>query len=213
MIAMRWFNRCRRCLKVGSHFTGGIGSSSFFDKPITCGKHFRQILSTLAERYLIIDPTERAPSQPVFGNARHETRKPYITGNVLSLSDFPYIEPEPETPAPSPRAGNGSGTYNGTQRKYKDDLDGLIADAKLTRHETGADGKVRVDCPFNSDHKRDAFVGLDSSGYPYFKCHHNSCSGNAFNEMVKLKGIEVVSEYKPPGKPNPGRRHFPFACD
>ena len=73
----------------------------------------------------------------------------------------------------------------------------MITDAKLVRHETGADGKVRVDCPFNLDHKRAAFVGLDTDGYPCFKCHHNSCDGNGFNDMVKSAGIEVA------GRPTP----------
>ena len=157
-----------------------------FDEMIESVDHYSQILCTLSERYPIIPSIERAPSQPVFGNAK-ETGKAVITGNVLSLSAFPYISPE--KPAP---ASLTDGTYNGTQRKYRHELDGLIADAKLTRHETGGDGTVRVDCPFNSDHNRDAFVGLDDGGYPYFKCHHNSCQGNGFNEMAKLTGVAVV---------------------
>ena len=55
--------------------------------------------------------------------------------------------------------------------KLQRDLDGLISDAKLTQHETGADGNVRVDCPFNQTHTRDACVGLDNAGYPFFKCN------------------------------------------
>ena len=165
-----------------------------FDEMIESVDHYSQILCTLSERYPIIPSIERAPSQPVFGNAK-ETGKAVITGKVLSLSDFAYTEPVADDTTSS-KAKTHSGKYNATQRKYCNELEGLITDAKLVRHETGADGKVRVDCPFNSDHKRDAFVGLDADGYPCFKCHHNSCSGNGFNEMVKSAGIEVVSESK-----------------
>ena len=175
-----------------------------FDTMIKTVDHYSQILLALSKKYPIIPPADRAPSQPVFGNARQETGKAVITGNVLSLSDYPYVLPVASDTA-SINGNTPKSKYNATQRKYQDDLDGLITDAKLVRHETGADGNVRVDCPFNSDHKRDAFVGLDTDGYSYFKCHHNSCSGNGFNEMAKQAGIEVVSERKPERKPNPVR--------
>ena len=175
-----------------------------FDEMIESADHYKQILNTLASKYPIITTIERAPTQPVFGNARKDTGKVRIVGNVLSLSDFPYVPPVADD-KPASKGSTPKSKYNATQRKYKDDLDGLIADAKLIEHETGGDGKVRVDCPFNSDHKRDAFVGLDSSGYPSFKCHHNSCQGNGFNQMVKQAGIEVESERKTAQKPNPVR--------
>ena len=162
-----------------------------FDEAITTVEHYSQVLLALAKKYPIIAPVERAPSQPVFGNARKETCKAYITGNVLSLSDFPYNPPESVDNPPESTPPKDKPKYTATQRKYQDELDALIADAKLTEHEA-SNGNVRVDCPFNADHKRDAFVGLDAKGYPYFKCHHNSCRDNGFNEMVKLQGIEVV---------------------
>lgn len=167
-----------------------------FDKPIKSGLHYRQILSTLAERYPIIDATERAPSQPVFGNARPDTCKAHIGGNILKLSDYPYVEPVETSAASGGRNGSGAGKskWNATQRKYQHNLDGFISDAVLTTHETDSKGRVRVDCPFDASHKRDAFVALDSDGYPCFKCNHNSCSGNGFNELVRLKSIEVVPE-------------------
>ena len=161
-----------------------------FDELIESVDHYSQILLTLSERYPIIPSVERAPSQPVFGNAK-ETGKSAVTGNVLSLSDFAYTEPVSDD-KPSSKGKASNGKYNATQRKYCNDLDGLITDAKLTRHETGADGKVRVDCPFNPEHKRDAFVGLDPDGYPCFSCHHNSCSGHGFNDIVKQAGVEVA---------------------
>ena len=169
-----------------------------FDKPIKSVDHYKQILSTLAEKYPLISVGKRSPAQPVFGNARKNFRKFYISDPsvILSLSDYPYVQPVASETA-SINGNTPAGKYNATQRKYQGDLDGLISDAKLVRHETGADGKVRVDCPFNPDHKRDAFVGLDAGGYPYFSCHHNnSCSGNGFNEMVKQAGVEVVFESK-----------------
>ena len=161
-----------------------------FDEMIESIDHYSQILLTLAKRYPIIPSADRSPAQPVFGNSK-ETGKSAVTGNVLSLSDYPYVLPVASDTA-SINGNTPKSKYNATQRKYQDDLDGLITDAKLTRHETGADGKIRVDCPFNSEHKRDAFVGVDADGYPCFSCHHNSCSGNGFNAMVKQAGIEVA---------------------
>ena len=170
-----------------------------FDEPITCGIHYRQILSTLAETFPIITTVKRQPGQPVFGNARDKENDFYVYGNILKLSDFPFIDPEQPEPTPTPKSPvDGHGKYNATQRKYRNDLDGLTRDANLTCHETSADGTVRVDCPFNAEHKRDAFVKLDSDGYPSFKCHHNSCSGKGFNEMAKVTGIEVP--YNPRGE-------------
>ena len=67
-----------------------------FDEKIVDISHYKQVLSALIEKYPIISPPKRGPTQPVFGNARKETGKPYITGNVLSLSDYPYVEPEPK---------------------------------------------------------------------------------------------------------------------
>ena len=109
------------------------------------------------------------------------------TSNTL----IPVVDGKPVSKG---KASNGKS--NATQRKYQNDLDGLINDAKLTRHETDSDGKVRVDCPFNPSHIRDAFVNLDAEGYPRFSCNHNSCSSNKFNEMVKQAGIEEVSKSK-----------------
>ena len=161
-----------------------------FDEMIESIDHYSQILRTLANRYPMIPSADRSPAQPVFGNAK-ETGQAVITGKVLSLSDYPYVQPVVEDTA-SINGNTPKSKYNATQRKYQNDLDGLITDAKLTRHETGADGKIRVDCPFNPKHDRDAFVGVDADGYPCFKCNHNSCSGNGFNAMVKEAGIEVV---------------------
>ena len=161
-----------------------------FDEMIESVDHYSQILLTLSELYPIIPSVDRAPSQPVFGNAK-DTGKAVVTGNVLSLSDFAYTEPVADD-KPASKGSTSKSKYNATQRRYCNDLDGLITDAKLTRYETAGDGNVRVDCPFNSKHTRDACVGLDNAGYPFFKCNHNSCSGNGFNQMVKSAGIEVA---------------------
>ena len=161
-----------------------------FDEKIESVDHYSQILRTLSQRYPIIPSADRSPAQPVFGNSK-ETGKSAVTGNVLSLSDYPYVLPVASDTASS-NGNTPKSKYNATQRRYCNNLDGLITDAKLTRHETASDGKIRVDCPFNSEHKRDAFVGVDADGYPCFSCHHNSCSGNGFNAMVKQAGIEVA---------------------
>lgn len=165
-----------------------------FDEPILDGQHYRDALAQLAQEFPVITTVKRQPAQPIFGNAREDSNKVYIYGKVLSLSDYPKAQSEiteaPES-TPTQTTKDGYGKYNDTQRKYRHKLDQMITDAGLTRHETSADGTVRVDCPFNTDHKRDAFVKLDSEGYPSFKCHHNSCNGKGFNEMAKVTCIEV----------------------
>ena len=181
-----------------------------FDEKIVDIAHYKQVLSALIEKYPIISPPKRGPTQPVFGNARKETGKPYITGNVLPLSDFAYTEAVADD-KPSGDGKASKGKYNATQRKYKDDRDGLIADAKLTRHETDSEGRVRVDCPFDSTHDGDAFVGLDAEGYPSFFCNHSSCSTNKFNEMVKSAGIEVT--YSPTGAERATEIEIPHTLD
>ena len=182
-----------------------------FDKLIRTQEQYSHVLSKLAQQFPIISPVDRHPAQPVFGNAREGFRKWAIMDNILSLneylSDFGQKQDTSQIPtgtAPTQKRGDGHGTHNATQRKYQNNLDGLIADAKLTRHETGDDGTVRVDCPFNSSHDQDAFVKLDSEGFPTFKCHHNSCAGKGFNDMAQLTGIEVPynQDSKKRGRPS-----------
>ena len=168
-----------------------------FDKTILTVEQYHHILSKLASQFQIIAPIDRSPAQPVFGNAREGFNRWNIMDNILSLdeylSDFnPNADTPPKaSPTPDKKSENGYGTHNATQRQYQNNLDRLISDANLTRHETSSDGTVRVDCPFNSNHDRDAFVKLDQEGFPTFKCHHNSCSSNGFNEMARKTGIEV----------------------
>ena len=170
-----------------------------FDKLIRTPEQYKHVLSKLAQQFPIITPTKRHPAQPIFGNAREGFGKWAIMDNILSLDEYlSDFGRKQDTGKGSNKKGNGHGTHNATQRKYHNDIDRLIADAKLTRHETGDDGTVRVDCPFNADHKRDAFVKLDAQGFPTFKCHHNSCNGRGFNDMARLTGVEVV--YQPHNK-------------
>ena len=65
-----------------------------FDKPIKSVPHYKQILSTLAEKYPLISVGKRSPAQPVFGNARKDFREFYISDPsvILPLDDFPFIE-------------------------------------------------------------------------------------------------------------------------
>ena len=163
-----------------------------FDEMIETVDHYHQILITLSERYPIIPAVERSPTQPVYGNAK-DTGKGAVTGKVLSLSDFAYVKPV-VVDKPSVNGKASKSKWNATQRKYKDKLDELIADAKLTRYPTDSEGRVRVDCPFDSTHKKDALVALDAEGYPAFSCNHTSCKGygHGFNAMVQQAGIEVA---------------------
>lgn len=183
-----------------------------FDKPIRTPEQYSHVLSKLVQKFPIISPVDRHPAQPVFGNARKGFSKWAIMNNILSLDEFlaDFSEKKDTEQGSGHQKGDGYGTHNATQRKYRNNLEGLIADAKLTRHETSDNGTVRVDCLFNADHKRDAFVKLDVQGFPTFKCHHNSCKDNGFNEMARITGIEV------PYNPQPQRakaQHTDFVND
>ena len=43
--------------------------------------------------------------------------------------------------------------------------------------------KWSINCPWNSDHKGDAFIGQRSSGAIVAGCSHNSCSGKTWNDL------------------------------
>ena len=60
-----------------------------FDEPIRSEEHYHSIILALSKEYPLIQPGERSPAQPVFGNARDGYKDAHIFGNVLSFSDYP----------------------------------------------------------------------------------------------------------------------------
>ena len=73
-----------------------------FDKPITTPEHYHFILRVFSKDFPIIPPEERSPAQPVYGNARKETSRSHLFGNILRLSDFPITLESKKTKASKP---------------------------------------------------------------------------------------------------------------
>jgi P4 family phage/plasmid primase-like protien len=66
---------------------------------------------------------------------------------------------------------------------------------------TGDKGQTKwwVTCPFNQDHAgKDAFVFQYPDGAVGFKCSHNSCAGNEWDEFKEVVGKPRPEQYDPP---------------
>ena len=179
-----------------------------FDEPITCGKHYRQILETLSKRYPIISTDKRQPAQPVYGNARKGRTPAYINGKVLKLSDFPYIEPEPKlepVTAESPPVGEArpTNTEQGiTLQEYLDkhNIPYTLDDKPDPRYPN----RFFVKCPDAAKHtnptgEKHAFVWDDGNGKA-FHCSHKSCGQSSWKKFTSGYNIPVNNyrQTKPP---------------
>lgn len=163
-----------------------------FDEPIQTGAHYRQILLKLAEKYPIIPAVERQPAQPVFGNARPETRQVHICGNVLKIADFPYVEPQLEISKKPPKP----------PRKREVTLDEFIKEYNISTIKPRPKGGYFVECPWASTHASgqngdtDAYVWENSDGTFAFNCSHATCkkaartTWEAFREVVAPKPLK-----------------------
>ena len=157
-----------------------------FDNPITSIVHFKQIISTLIERYDVISSEERSPVQPVFGNAREDVGKATILGNILKLDDFPYKEPKSE---PNPRQRDLFGQEN------IEDIRDFLNRYGIAYTESDEPGKLFVDCPNKDGHTgginkpKDAYVLSDEKGWGFY-CSHASCADkrtwDAFRESCGI---------------------------
>ena len=163
-----------------------------FDKTITDGQHYRQILLALAREFSIIPKTERQPAQPVFGNAREGFNKVHICDNILSLSDYPFVEPTPRT-APSAAAILPSKTLREWLDKWhiNYETDTAIAD------------KYFVQCPFTSNHTdsicktKDAYVFVNEDSRFAFHCSHTSCQSGGRTTWESFKAGLGITNSKP----------------
>ena len=156
-----------------------------FDKPIKSVDHYKQITSTLAKRYPIITDDERPPTQPVFGNARKNFRKFYISepSVILPLDDFPFIE-------------STESAQNKAQGALKLDAPTQTLDEYLNAHQIAytpapEQGKYFVDCPYKASHtgakqgKTDSYVFDD--GRWSFHCSHSSCQAGGRSTWQAFK--------------------------
>lgn len=163
-----------------------------FDEPIQTGAHYRQILLKLAEKYPIIPAVERQPAQPVFGNARPETRQVHICGNVLKIADFPYVEPQLEISKKPPKP----------PKKREVTLDEFIREYNISTIKPRPKGGYFVECPWASTHASgqngdtDAYVWQNSDGTFAFNCSHATCkkaartTWEAYREAVAPKPLK-----------------------
>ena len=167
-----------------------------FDKPITSEKHYHQILLRLAKEYPIIPAVTRSPAQPVYGNARDGFNNAHIQGNILKLSDYPYVEPEEQQELPQE-----------TSTSTNHDTDGSLEDF-LQKHnikytpDPKSQHKFFVECPFTEGHTdgicnlKDAFVTDRPQGQYKgkwgFHCSHASCKskGNDTWESFRV-GMKI----------------------
>lgn len=100
-----------------------------------------------------------------------------------------------EIPAKSP-AGNGV-AVSGHSRLV---MDTYLADHGIAYKLTdGCKGfrKYMVECPFNGSHVR-SYVFQHESGAVGFKCSHNSCSGNRWEQFKAVYPVDRQRHYDPP---------------
>ena len=153
-----------------------------FDEPITSREDFGKLLTALATEFRVIDPTDRAPSQPVFGNAREETRdNAEIFGNVLSLKDY-LSDTEPEPPAAAAAAPTPTATPPSKKKPSVDiSLDEFIKQNGIATLGSRPNGGHYVECPNRSNHtdekngKTDAYIWENEDGTYAFYCSHAHC--------------------------------------
>ena len=129
----------------------------------------------LAAKYPIIPTIARQPAQPTFGNAREGYNKYHITGNILKLDDFPYIDPEPKHHLLRPNTSplNRSSVCEEYLDKHN------ISYTADTKSDTRYPDRHFVKCPLAAKHtdgickEKDSFVWNDGNGFAFF-CSHAS---------------------------------------
>ena len=160
-----------------------------FDKPISDGQYYRQVLAELSKEFDVIDPSERQPAQPVFGNAREGFNNAQIFGNVIPI---PNITGKGSTKPTSKKQEN--------QNKQLPQGSGYLLDW-LRENDVGFDhtkesNKFQIDCPWGDEHsggvchRKDAFVN-EHYGKWYFHCSHATCKENKRDLEQVAKKLEV----------------------
>ena len=160
-----------------------------FDKPITDGKHYRQIHNQLTKMFPIITKVDRAPSQPVYGNGR-EGLDFHICGNILNLDDYPLEDSQSEE--------SKQQTANLQQQNFSpnETLEEFLRRHHIEYTLGKHSGKYYVNCPYQNNHtgqkqgKTDSYVFDDGSGWAFY-CSHAHCANKrtwtAFKEGNNIR--------------------------
>ena len=184
-----------------------------FDEPITTREQFNHVEKLLAIEFPIIPDIDRAPTQPVYGNARKQTKGTEIFGNVLSLKAFlDYPIPTRVTESlpldePNENLSNGNGhqeipthTLAPVQKSKDITLDEFIREQRIPTIKPRNKGGHFVECPWQSDHASgknsdtDAYIWENQDGTFAFYCSHATCkkrgnSWSSYREAVAPKRI------------------------
>ena len=165
-----------------------------FDSPISTREQFNHIEKLISMEYPIVAFANRAPTHPVFGNARKETRGVEILDNVLCLQKYLNYEipsEQPELPQTIPVSSPKPPTKEMT-------LDEFIREQRVPTIRPRPKGGHFVECPWQSHHASgknsdtDAYIWENTDGTFAFHCSHTTCKtrGNtwaAYREAVAPK--------------------------
>ena len=155
-----------------------------FDSPITSEEDYHTALLNLSDEFPIIPCVERSPAQPVFGNARSDTGKPAILGNVLKLED--YLIPRSENVAVQENKNPNSPVEDIT-------LDDWITKHNVPTLKVRSKGGYYVQCPWQSTHAsgqngdKDSYIWENPDGSFAFYCSHATCKQNGRNSWESYR--------------------------
>ena len=163
-----------------------------FEEPIANGQHYRQVLAEFANEFDVIDPSERQPGQPVFGNMREGFNDAHIFGNVISI----------------PKTTGEIFTNSTTAKKEQDQpqqesnyLVDWLQENNVEFDHTKESNKFQVDCPWGDEHsdgichRKDAFVTEHYNKW-YFHCSHATCKTNKRNltQFAEKLDLQIAAD-------------------
>ena len=191
-----------------------------FDKPIRTRAEYSAVLHTLHLKFPIICDDDRQPAQPVFGNARPETGKFHICGNILKLDGY-LAELEPEQPEPEQtqplEVSNPVPTTTPTTPTKSLTLDEFISENSIATIKPRPKGGHFVECPYQSEHasgkntETDAYIWENPDGTFAFYCSHSTCKQKGRNTWQSFRD-KVAPKTCTPAPPNE-QSHKPASDD
>ena len=171
-----------------------------FDEMITSAEDYKTVLEALYEQFPIICTVRRAPSQPVFGNAR-DNGKFTICGNLLKLSD--YLKPA-SLPTTEPVKSQKTTDFDKT-------LEAWLRENSIPYRPTKTPNKFHVDCPNADKHASgkntptDAYVSAPVGEGWLFHCSHATCQQYSRSNWDSFKAGHGIKNGNGTPKANPIR--------